>query len=361
MVFLALVVMFPILLLSAAFAVWQLAKADIMWTFVPLGEIKAVVRGDGNPIAMLANLQGYRVNSRMEIDEGFPYKNTLQKKWGLYWMGFPPAKIQGFWFVHERANPEIKANTPPSEWIKRDPEAKEETSLLWEIPHSYVIPAVEFADGFQADVMFESRSRVVKPLTAIFIRKGKFIDFMADYVNAGVIEILRDYDYNDFMTMPKTEKSELAKAIVENINLDGKLVEAVGLVMIGGFISRFEAPKELTEAIEAEKKAELAGKASIEEAKQSVIKAEQEAKKRQIQAEATRKAAMTEAEGQIAVFNAILKSIRAENPGISQAEALSMTRDAIQLAIATKFSDPTSPVVVLGGKGVLNLSQKEKK
>lgn len=352
-----------VLLASFIFAAWQLAKLDVFWTFLALGEIKAVVSGEGNPIAILANLQDHHVE-KMEIVEGSPKKTFLQKRFGIYRIGWPPAKIQEFEFTHERINPEIGPKTLSSDWIKRDSMPKKTKVLLWDIPHSYMIPSIEFADQFQADVLFESRSRVVKPLIAIFIRKGKFFDFMAEYVNAGVIEVLREIPYSEFIKQEKTDGSNLSQSILAKINLkvassdDSRLLKSVGLNMVGGFISRFEAPREITEALEAQKKATLAGKARIEAAKQDADKAVEEARRIQTLAEAKRAAAITEAEGEAAFFKTILGSVT--HPAMNDEIATRMVESATQLAVATKFSNPESPVIALGTT-MIGVQAREKK
>lgn len=350
-------VLLAMLVGSFLIATWQMAKRDFLFTFLALGEIKVVDSGEGNPVKVLANLpEGFSVNN-MEIVERPKSKTWLESKFGLFWMGIPPASIHEFEFTHERINPSIGRDTPSSQWIERDDEPKKTKVLLWEIPHSYLITGVEFKDQFQADVLFQSRSRVVKPLTATHLRKGKFIDYMAEYVNAGVIEKLRQFDFLDFsQNIPKNDGSDLSKDMLKKINPE--LPNAVGLKMVGGFVSRFEATEEEKKALEAKKKAELEGQALVEAAAQATIRAGKEAEKLQVEAVAQQLADTTKALGQTAVLSTALDLMKAKYPNADDNTILHM---ATQFAITTKLSDPKSPVTAIGTGINIGVNQPERK
>src|SRR3989344_8896212 len=312
------------------FAAWQLSKNDVFFTFVGRGGIRTVDRGESNVIRILANLTDHHVEN-MKITKDEPKRNLLEKYFGLYWIGIPPATVHEFQFVHERMNPNINENTPVSEWIMRDERPTPTKELLWEIPHSYLVPGVELADGFRVNVLFNTRSQVVDPVIALYVRRGQFIDYMAQYVRNGVIGVLSMYTITEFRNANKDENSDLAKRILATIDPPGDmqgLLEAVGLTVIGGFVSHWDASdKTEAEALAAEKKAELDGKGRVAAAKKD------------------REAAMTLAQGQMAGLDAALEIIKKRTPGIDEATAL---REANALAIATKMSHPESPVTVLG-------------
>jgi hypothetical protein len=342
-----------LVLTSFVLAAWQLAKRDVLWTFVPYGQIKAIDSGEGNPVMMLANLPGHHADDKMEIVPGDgPKKTLLQKHFAMYFFGFPPRKVHEIWFTHERVNQNIDKDTPSSEWIQRDKKPTMSKFLLWEIPHTVALMDVDFQDRFQGDVLLEFRSRVKFPLVALYLRRGQFLDYAKQYFEAGAMEQLRKFSWVQFaVNESKVAGCGLMCDILTTINsivpgdTNAGLAASSGIEVLDGFISRWEPNTETKQFLEAQEEAKLKGQADIETATQAVIQAEQEAKKLQIQAAADLQAAQTRAAGQNAVFNALLTTIMERNPNVDFNTALRM---ATQLAIATKMSDKNSPVTVLG-------------
>ena len=355
-----LVLLMVALPLSFVFAAWQLARGDVFWTFIQLGQIKAIDRGVGNNIAVLANLKTHQV-SGFEVISELPQKTFLEEKFGMYWIGFPPATVHVFEFVHERVNPGIGKETSSTEWIVRDKVSKQTSSLFWEVPHAYRFFGVELRDGFKVDVLFETRSQVVLPLTALYLRGGQFIDCAAQYVEAAVTGTLREFGSEDFRAASKKEGSDLAVRIIENVGAvsvrNAGLLEATGLVMIAGFISRYEVSDKTEEKALAQKQqARLKGEADILDAKLKADKAGEEGRRIERLAQSQKIADETAAIGQVAVFNTILESIMRGNPNVDPTVAL---EQATALAIATKMSAPTSPVVSLGN-GMISITPTKK-
>lgn len=364
---------FLLFLISIAFifAAWQLAKAGIFFTFVGTGTIKTIDQGRDNLVRILENIDGYGVgdDGRITDDKNVgKSKNWLERNYGLFWIGFPPSEVHKFSFVHERTNPNIDENTPPSKWVQRDQAPKETDELLWEIPHSYVILGVELCDGFSVDVMFNTRSRVVDPRTALYLRQGRFIDYQAEYVQAGVISALKDnldnlpLDSERFRVTDMHEGSALCAKIVERINssVQGNqaLVEAVGMTVVGGFISRWEpSDKTEKEALRKKKKAILDGEAEVETARLDAKKAEEEARRIDTIARAQAAADEARSHGQIAGLKSALAAIKEMYPGIDDKTAL---EQATALAISIKMSDKDSPVTVLGAGVNIGVTPKTK-
>jgi hypothetical protein len=344
--------------LAFLFAAWQIAKHDILFTFVGLNEIKIIVSGEGNPVEVLANLEDYRVENMMIIP-GKPKQTWFQKKYGLYFIGFPPRKIHEFEFTHERLNKNLNKNTSSEEWLERDSSPKKTKVLLHVIPHSYLIQDVDFTDNFKADLLFETRSRVVNPLTAVFTLRGNFIDFAKQYVESAVIDILGEMSYEDFRGLDKSDGSDLSKDILEKIFTQVK--EAVGLEMFGGFISRFDPNKEQQAALAAQETARLEGEARVESAKKDVEVARERALMTQIDADAQLLAANTIAKGQVAVLTKALEAIREGNP--SGLDANIAAQVAGSVAVSTNMSHPKSPVIAIGAGiniGMETPSRREK-
>jgi len=354
-----LVTLFLVALVTLSFllAAWQMKKNDILWTSLGFGQIKSIDSGEGNPVKMISDLPGHYINSDMEVVEGGPPRKTfLEKNFGMYWIGLPPHTVHDVTFTHERINQNISKSTPSTQWVQRDKEPTTSKYLLWEIPHTVVITDLDFRERFQGDILLEFRSRIVFPKVALYLRQGKFLDYAKEYFKAGAQEQLRKFDWIQFsVDEPKMSGSDLLKAILATINSiiprnkDEGLAASTGIVVLDGFISRFEPNEETKKFLEAQEEAKLTGQAAIETATQAVEQAKQAALKLQIEAEAALKAAQTEAAGQTAVFNTILESIlaRAKSAG-TEIDFPTALQTAAQLAIATKMSAPDSPVTVLG-------------
>ncbi len=352
---------------SIAYMVYWCAKADIgLFTYLEPGEIKIIMSGS-NPVAVLANLPNDHVEN-MEVVPGTPHKKWLEENWGLYRLPIlPPGHVHEFEFTHERVNPKIGKKTSPDEWMVRDEKPKKTKVLRFSIPHSYFIPDVEFADGFQGDVMLDLRSLATRPITAVFICKGQFIDYMAQYVNAAVIDVLKGIKLKDFLTAAKTEASPIAVEIINRINTSSPLSttgptqileDAVGLKVVGGYISRFAPSQEALDAIEAEVKANLGGDADIAASAKAIKVAENKKLQTIVEAEAERDADTIRAEAQVSGLKWASEIINREHPNAPADLKLKM---ATELAVSIKLSNPGSNIVVWGGANSnVNITPKDK-
>ncbi len=349
---LAVLFTFVVMMICFIFAAWQLAKQNVFFTFVGVGQIKTVDRGENNLINAVANVPGFRVSNDLKIVEEADRKNFLEKNFGLFWIGIPPAKVHTFEFVHERANPKITKDTPVEEWIDRDKVAKQSDYILWEIPHSYLILGAELQDNFKVDMLVETRSRTIDPKVALYLREGKFIDYMRQFVEASVNVAVRKYTIEEFRSMDKLENSELAQKIRDGVNSVqveglGGLLYAVGMETISAFVSKWDSSdKSDEESLHLRKKAKLAGEAAIEAAERAAEQAVHDGKKIVTLATAQRDADVLRAEGRAADLSQALKAIKAEASGVDSNVAV---RHASAVTIATKMSDKDSPVRVLGG------------
>ncbi len=350
------------------FAAWQLAKANIFFTFVGTGKIKTVDRGRDNLVRVLENVSDHHLDDHWHIVSGENLKSLLEREYGLYWVGLPPSTTHRFSFVHERVNPDINDDTPSSEWIIRDAQAKETDELFWEVPHTYRITGVELSDGFHVDLLFNTRSRVVVPETALYIRGGQFIDYMAQYVESGVNAVLCNFDAVTLRTTDKSEGSQITIDIIRAINESTSnnpnfpaqpLLEAVGMKVVGGFISRIQSSdKSEEEALRKKKKAILDGEAAVETAKLEVKKAAEEATRITTLAKAQADADGLRAVGQVSGLTAAMEAIKLKFPDIDDATALA---EAGALARTIKLSDKDSPVTVIGAGVNIGVNNPGKK
>lgn len=350
-------------MIAFVFAAWQLAKVGVFFTFVGTGKIKTIDRGKDNLIMILENIDGYGPDARGHIVPGGDKKTWLQNEYGLFWIGIPPAEVHKFEFIHQRLNPNINDDTPSSQWIVRDNAPQETDELLWEIPHTYRVTGVELKDGFHVDLLFNTRSRTISPEIALYLRGGKFIDYQAQYVEAGVNAVLGKLESVFFREADKSEGSVIAEAIIKAINESTgsqaqPLLDAVGMEVVGGFISRWQpSDRSEEEALRKMKKATLEGEAAVELARLDADKATQEARRIGTIAQAEAQADATRATGQIAGLAAALETIKRLYPDLDNETAL---REANALAIAIKMSDKDSPVTVIGAGVNIGVTPEKK-
>ncbi len=360
LVFLATIVM----LICFVYAGWQMAKQGVFFTFVGLGQIKTIDRGENNLIRVVANVPLYHVSYDMKVVEGSDRKNFLEKQFGLFWIGVPPAEVHTFEFVHERANPKITKDTPVEEWIDRDTKAKRSDYILWEIPHTYLVLGAELKDNFRVDMLVETRSRTVDPKVALYLREGKFIDYMRQFVEASVNKVVREYTIEEFRGLDKLENSEFARKIRDGVNSAfvaglGGLLDAVGMKTISAFVSKWDSSDKTEEqALQLRKKARLAGEAAIETAERAAEQAKHDGQRIVTLAEAQRQADILHAQGRAADVEEVLKAIKAQVP---DANSTDVVRNATAVAVATKMSDPKSPVRVLGSGVMIGLDPEKEK
>jgi len=239
-----------------AISIWENAKKGKgPLVFVKRNWIMVVEDGD-NPVRLLANLpDGWRTK-KMKI---FQFSDTnrtsgLLESLGLYWKGFAPSKIKEFPFIHERVNPKLKEDTVSGEWIERDPEPVPTKHLLFDMPHWFLVPGVEFACGFRADILVETQTRVIDPLVAIYNRNGKFFEIMNSLVNSAVINKCRLMTYKQFVAEDTDATSDFSKE--EMIpSIGPTLLELAGLEIYKFFVYRYDASNKEQERLMQEEAA----------------------------------------------------------------------------------------------------------
>ncbi len=197
-------VMFQIALFAVAFVtfvvvmIWQNAKVDGLFRFVGLNQIVSFDGGKDAPLRAVANLpKGWRVvRLRVIRDPSFRPVQSLMRKFGIFWKGFP-AHTHIWTFVHERLNPKRDDNTPVTEWVKRDEEAKSSDYLLFEKPHWVAVPGAEFKNGFRAHLLVSYWSRTID-LEKTYNLRGEFFPPMNSAVLAHTKTECSKYDYDVF-------------------------------------------------------------------------------------------------------------------------------------------------------------------
>ena len=215
MVFFELVGSILVFVALIAIGIWECAKAEFLWMFVPENWVILLDRGKGNP---------YRV-------VGLHRGKGLLSRWGIYWMGFSTVEVHKFFLQHERENIDLGPDSTSDHWMIKDPTAVETDHLLNNVIHWIKVPGVVFDGGQRADILFKyeafifGKGRSEKDAkkgarTAVYIREGKFFEAITSIANSSAIsdEILRKMTYDQFRNANKDEGSDLCVEIEKTIN-----------------------------------------------------------------------------------------------------------------------------------------------
>lgn len=188
----------------AAIVIWESAKVNFLWTFVPRNRAIPFDKGKGNPYKILGI-------------EGNDIRTWLGLNYGIYWMGLPPVEVHKFFLVHSRMNTNIGSEadgkeTDHSKWIVTDPEPVETEYLLKTVVHWTTAYGVEFKGGRKADVLFQYQAtvageEVVK--TAVYDREGKFFDYLNSLIESSFTSMdrVREMEYSPAKSTSKSAKS----------------------------------------------------------------------------------------------------------------------------------------------------------
>ncbi len=223
--------------------IYEMARNDFgPFTMVGRNKIKSIDSGDGNPKKALANLPKGWVAVGLKVMKGVEKINPFMKvlrRYGIFWKGLPPAKVHVFKFIHERVNPKLKDDTDVADWIQKDPEPVDTDYVLFDKPHWFAVPGVEFSDGFRANILIEVQTQTVDVGVSIYDREGKFFDVMNSQVQAATISICRLMTYDDFTKMDADAKSKFNEELVDS--LSDILPQLSGQQASNAFIYRYDA------------------------------------------------------------------------------------------------------------------------
>jgi len=274
-------------LASLLWLVYELAKRDILFTFLSTWEVKFIDHGE-TLHRIIYNTPGYELKKGKFVSTTEePRHNFL----GLYLVGLPLfASVHRFTISKEKENPSGKNM---SDWIIREKD-EEVSSLRFFFPRPYAFPKVELGgeDPVAIDVVVVSKFRVVDPVKMVYGLKGRFFENAGGIVRAAVGDVLNDFDLKNFIDANKGEDGEMLERLRDlagtfNIALE----EQVGLVQTGIALSYDPANEALREAMEAKTIAKAKGEATKTTADaeyhKNIREAQAKAKERELRIAAT--------------------------------------------------------------------------
>lgn len=247
------------------FTAYSLSTLDVFFTRLESGSIKFIKTGDGLR-EIIYNTPGYKlVDGKSGIKEFQPTDEKQKRPWlGLYWIGLPPfAKVHKFKITKETENPTGKT---PEDWILGGKEEFIVDSLRFIFPRPYVLKAVELKDRTSVDVLVLAKFEVVRPFVPVFYFKGKFFENAGADIRATIIDILKEYTLEKFVTEAKKGEEGGVLAVMKEPNgiFNKTLIEQVGLRITGISIPQYDpSDKALREAMNARTIAKEQGQAII--------------------------------------------------------------------------------------------------
>ncbi|MCX6701608.1 MAG: hypothetical protein NTX96_00175 [Candidatus Zambryskibacteria bacterium] len=229
-------------------------------------------RMNGESLArIIHDKRGKHLDDNGETDsgtfvDGSQKKSLLNRHFGLWWVGIPGISSTGkFWIHKKKENP--NEDSPLNEWVL-DLGREEVDTLRGTFPHPYLMLAVELIDGTSVNVLMNTKFEVVKPGIPVIRLKGDFFTNAGSIINGATGDILNNLTIMEFVAADKGEVNGILAGLKSlDSPLNEKLIEQVGLRLVGISISRWDPADEKTrQAIEAKKMAELEGAGHIAEA-----------------------------------------------------------------------------------------------
>ncbi len=280
-------------LVLVPFVAYELAKNDKFFTRLQSGDIKFVMRGD-TLHKIIHDARGKTLITRTdgieELQDGPDGRNFFNRRFGLYWIGFPPfASVHTFRIKKETENP---SGENPDEWITPGPDDAVK-SLRFTFPRPYVLKEVEMKDRLTVDLLVLATFEVVVPYMLVFLFKGRFFEKASPILRAQVADKLNDMTLDDFIPAPKGEMDGILKDMKNSPEFNAELYRQVGLKLTGISITQWDpSDAEIRAAIQAEELAKKQG-----EAKKAQAKANAEVTKTNAEAQAEAEERLAKARG----------------------------------------------------------------
>ncbi len=290
------------------------------------------------------------VNDNDELTEFVPGeepKTWLQKRFGIYWVGWPPAsRVLYFDIDVEKENP---AGTGPDNWTSKK-EKRTVSSLRHTFPIPFTLKGVELGDRTTVDLLAVGTFRVKRPYIAVIKLKGDFSLRANARIRASVGDITKAIpNITAFIAEDKSEETGMLKDLKDPIStFNIGLIRHVGLELVEISIPQFNADKAMLEAANREAIAILDGKAKI-----ATADARKKALEIDTEADAARVVALGKARGeQISATVAAISTTGGNKDAVTKAAAEILTMEAATSEtskLTTLVQGGASPVVPVGG------------
>ncbi len=228
-------------LLIIGVAVYVLASLDMFFTFVPEGEIKFIMKGEGlAEDGVLCNVQGWKYDKgSRKIEQGNNEESRKGFKWWLHsWTGiygpflFPFKSVHEYKFTWDQW--EQVAGSADLKIVRR---SESVDSMYFEFTYPVKVEGVELKGNMTISVVGNVTVRAVDPYRAIFQLKGSWYLPLLAAIDGGISDYCREKDFDEFQKAPKSgPDSDITKAVL-GINKDSVLPVLVDTLAGRGVIT----------------------------------------------------------------------------------------------------------------------------
>lgn len=238
---------------SVSWLIYELAKQDIVFSFLETGDIKFVDHGQ-KLHKILYDTPGFQLtddNTFVALKKGEKDNRRPYSVLGIYCVGlYPFAKIHKFKIVKQMENPTGKNLDT---WIINKGE-EDVSSLRFNFPRPYAFPNVELGDKdpIAVNLLAVAKFEVVDPVKMIYGLKGKFFENAGGILNAEIADTLNNLTFAAFLAEDKGETGTMSLRMKSpDGELNKALISQVGLRMVGIAMQYDPAHEALREAMEA--------------------------------------------------------------------------------------------------------------
>lgn len=237
------------------FAVYELAKMDLFFTFLESGNIKYIYVGNTLK-RIIADIEGKVIDKHIVRDRLSGDKDPrswVERKLGLYWVGFPPFSMVKKFVVPLKKELEETSNKPPAEWIV-DKGHRDVDSLRFMFPRPLMLLKAELGDPKDrqtVDVLAIGQFQVVNAYTPVVQLKGDFWELLAGIMRAAILDIVERQGTMDAFIV--ADKSDSPTSILYSLWAKGAdsdfnkvLIERTGLMLVGAAIPQWDPSDEAT-------------------------------------------------------------------------------------------------------------------
>lgn len=254
--------------------VYILAKNNIMFTFVPTGEMKMIDRGESF-CEMLINVPGKTYDPVNDvIIDGKPKLRWFTERFGIMWVGILFRRVHVYDFEYD----ELEATTDPMTKQVRYTMAhrayKGENavdSAYWKSVYAILSNDIKIIGNFQLQILMNVTLEIVKPLYLIYILKGNWMPFAVSAISGLDETYSKEKNLEQFRAAVNDEKTSgsLAKFLTTN-GVDVRSILAGAVKIVHAEFVAYDlsgSSGEILKASTAIEVAKLEAQATIEEGK----------------------------------------------------------------------------------------------
>lgn len=274
-----LVLLVVVLLIGFAVWVYILAEYGVFVTFIKSGEIVFVEEGKSF-YRLIPNIPGYGVDEKNQIVEISKGGRQLKSFFGIFWVGFYPLrKIHKYDFSWDKVVPKEESEKEKEKGGQIEEisfaglvishRSEPVKSIRFKNSYPIVVKDVELAGQMKIDIFFNVIFQTVDPVFSVFILNGKWFSLSRDAFNGIISDSLRGKELRPkegspvivSETFEGMEKEVKFNEIIKGKN--AKIQEASGMIVAEVVYRDYTLSKEIKEAAESLKIAELTAQAVI--------------------------------------------------------------------------------------------------